>query len=237
MYTIYRKLPSCEITADLLFDIERHVYTTAREIKGEPLKTNDYFVRWNLEEETGDLELQSIELLQGKSFENSTKSAVFTFDALGLRDKGCDLRLSLLRTNAHLKVKVWGTSNDRDRAIAMAETITDRFRRNANRNAIFHEHPTIGTACGLFFFLLIFIGGRFNEVGPWRRGLLGLSVTLVFLWLFFFVGSLHLPYSAFATRKNTINAKRFSKITWLLLGLFLTTIVAIFREHLFRRGP
>lgn len=231
MYKTRRKLPSSHVTLDLLRDIEDYATRTAREFGAEVDNEDNIWSYWLFRERTGEMRRKTISDFRGEYLDNATQSIRFHFECKG--DVGCEVDVSLEQSQANLTVSAWGVPEERDKAVGIAEAIRNRFSQVSNKNSIFHYHGAFGLVALL---ILLFVGGVSGKLLESSQVLQRLFITYIattgFVWLYLAIGSIHLPYSQFATRRNESRAARFWKLNWVFVGSLLGTLVIIFRNYI-----
>lgn len=221
------------MTLDLLRDIEEYARTTAAEFGVDVANERSIWSYWLLSESVGEMRRETILNFRGEYLDNATESIRFHFQCEG--DVGCEIDVGLQKGESELTASAWGVAAERDRAIGIAEAIKDRFSRVSNNNYLFHYHPMVGLlAVGGLLVAAAAFGNRIESSQLLQHILRAYIVTAGFVWLYLAIGSLHLPYAQFATRKNENRAARFWKLTWLFVSIPLATLVAIFRGYIWR---
>lgn len=229
MYLAERKLPSCQVTPELLREVEEYVFTAAKELG---VNLDCPWCKWHLGERAGESVLDSMKNFSGSHFHSATESVLWHLDSMGTRKPSCEIHMSLEKKGSWLTVKLSGIEDERSKAIAIAESIKEKFSAFSNRNHLFHLHPVIG---GLLLWMVIVPVVMPGLYGRASRYFLPLLCVVGFTWLYLAIGSVLLPCAQLSTRKNDAQSARFWKLTWLFIALLAGTLLSMFRGY-FRLG-
>lgn len=226
LYSLSRKLPSCQVKRLVLEDLEKYIIDKVKAVadKGEAASYG-----LTITDSIGAENLPSIREYEKPYFSDDTKGIAMTSRIIGNSSKlSIELKFSVIEMSSKIEV----TSNvepARETAMNIAEEIVRRLNDYKTRNYLFDQHSVYSLIASLSCLFGAFgLGLSLVAATPYKGLLGGISGTVFILSCGWFALRRSKPYSTFETRLNEKRERRANLIVGVIISFIFVNVIGTY---------